>query len=193
MKIKKVLKYTLIFFAVWFSLHVLIILVVGLNDKVYEADVILIFGNKVETNGQVSKRLKSRLDEGVELFKQGKAPLIIVSGGFGKEGFDEAIVMKEYLLEQGVPKKAIIEDQNGINTYQTAKNLVEIAKDKNIESLIIVTQYYHVLRAKLAIKRYGFNSIYSSHAKMIPELRDLYSIPREVIGYYFYLFKDYRE
>jgi uncharacterized SAM-binding protein YcdF (DUF218 family) len=190
--ILKIMKTLLIFFTAWFILHLLIILIVGLNNNVDKADVILIFGNKVEANGEASRRLQSRLDEGAELFKQGYAPLIAVSGGLGKEGFDEAVVMKDYLVAHSIPENVIIEDINGVNTYETAKNLREIAQDKNIESIIVVTQYYHILRAKLALKKFGFSYVYSSYAKMTPELRDLYSIPREIIGYYAYLFKDYQ-
>lgn len=189
--IKKITIYFLVFFAVWFTIHLLMILIVGLTDEIHESDAILIFGNKVETNGEPSERLKSRLDEGINLFTQNKAPLIIVSGGFGKEGFDEAIVMREYLIKHDVPESAIVLDQNGNNTYQTAKNLVVIKKDKNIKMVIIVSQYYHLLRAGLALNKFGFETVYLSHAKMVPELRDLYSIPREIIGYYFYLFKNY--
>ena len=97
------------------------------------------------------------------------------------------MVVKDYLITNGVPKDAIIADQNGNNTYQTAKNLVEIKKDKNIRSLVLVSQYYHLLRAKLAINKFGFDVVYLSHAKIFPELRGLYSIPREIVGYYFYL------
>jgi len=188
MKINKATKYILIFFTVWMSIHILIMLVVGLSRTTHSADSILIFGNKVESNGDVSKRLQSRLDEGIRLFEDEKAQLIVVSGGFGKDGFDEAKVMANYLIENGIPIEAIIEDPNGINTYETAKNLREIAKDKNIKSVIIVTQYYHILRAELALKKFGFDSVSSSYAKMAPELRDLYSIPREVIGFYFYIY-----
>jgi len=191
MEIKKKTKYIAVFFAIWISIHLFVMLLIGLTNNINQADAILIFGNKVETSGEPSKRLKSRLDEGIELFKQNKAPLIIVSGGFGKEGYDEALVMKEYLIENSIPESAIITDQNGNNTYQTAKNLAKIKKDENIKSIILVSQYYHLLRAKLAVSKFGFDTIYLSYAKMFPELRDLYSIPREIVGYYFYLFNNY--
>ena len=188
---KKVVVSILIFFIVWFSLHTIVLLTVGLHDVVDKADVILIFGNTVETNGKPSERLQSRLDEGFELFNKGMAPLILVSGGIGKEGFDEADVMKKNLLERGVPENSVITDSNGLNTYLTAKNLKAIASDYDIEKVILVTNYYHVLRAELALHRFGFTTVYTSHAKMFPELRDFYSIPREIVGYYAYLFGNY--
>lgn len=188
---KKIALYILVFFTVWTLIHLSVMLVVGLNSKVKNADAILIFGNTVEISGEPSERLRSRLDKGIELFNQNMAQRIIVSGGFGKEGFDEALVMKKYLIKNGIPEDVIIVDQNGINTYQTAKNITQIKKDEKISSIIVVSQYYHLLRAKLTLNKFGFNTVYLSHADMFPELRDFYSIPREIIGYYFYLFKSY--
>ena len=191
MWVKKVLKYGGLFLAMWFVLHAIIIVVDGLRDEVGPADAILIFGNKVEESGVPSARLQSRLDKGVELFSEGQAPLIIVSGGFGKEGYEEAEVMKQYLVAQKIPVSAIVEDKKGYDTYQTAHNVAVLAKDRNINKVIIVSQYYHITRAKLALSKFGFVAPYAAHADIF-ELRDLYSIPREVVGYYVYLFKDYK-
>lgn len=188
---KKILKYTIIILAAWVVLHVIIMFSVGMNDDVQNAGSILIFGNKVETDGRVSARLKSRLDTGIELYRQGNAPLIIVSGGLGKEGYDEALVMKNYLVSHDIPAENIIEDPLGINTHETAKKVSEIVKNTDIDGVIIVTQYYHVLRAKLALKRFGVAPVYSAHARMFPELRDIYSISREIVAYYVYLLKAY--
>lgn len=171
-------------------IHISVMLFVGLHSSSKTADAILIFGNKVEETGDPSPRLQSRLDEGLRLYQEGQSEMIIVSGGFGKEGFDEAAVMKNYLTEKGVPPENIIEDPEGNNTHATAKNLKQIAKEQNINSIIVVTQYYHMLRAKLALSGFGFQMLDSSYAKMFPELRDLYSIPREILGYYVYLFKN---
>ena len=192
MNIKKYLKYIFLFFIVWGLLHLTILLFVGLQSSDIKTDAILIFGNKVELSGEPSARLQSRLDEGLRLYEEGIAPLIIVSGGIGEEGFDEAAVMREYLVEKGIPTENIIEDQDGYNSYLTGKNLVKISKEYDINSVTIVSQYYHILRAKHVIKRFGFAEVYSSYGKMKPELRDLYSIPREILGYYDYLFKKYK-
>lgn len=191
MKLKRLVKYLVFFIFLWLLAHFLILLFVGLTENIKKADAILILGNKVEESGQVSKRLKARLDKGIELFEDDMTPMIIVSGGFGKEGFDEARVMKNYLVGYGVPEDIIIEDGNGDNTYLTAKNFASIAKENNINSVIIVSQYYHLLRSRLAVGKFGFNVTYTSPAKLQLEARDLYSISREMVAYYFYLFKDY--
>jgi len=151
------------------------------------SDVGVVLGNKVELDGSPSKRLMSRLDKAIELYNDKYFKYIIVSGGTGKEGFDEAKVMKDYLVKAGVQADAVIEDNNGINTYMTAKNLKDIMDGNKLQSAMVITQYYHVTRTKLAMHKVGIEKVFSAHAKIF-ELRDFYSLAREFIGYYAYLF-----
>ncbi len=187
---KKRLKYAFLIFTIWFCVHSIAIITDGLIDEIGKSDVIVVFGNKVEKNGQPSKRLKSRLDRGIELYNNQNAKKIIVSGGLGKEGFDEALIMKNYLVKNNIPEESIMTDSKGINTYATAKNTKEIMEKNDLNSVNLVTQYYHISRSKLAFRKIGIKEIYSAHANIF-ELRDFYSIPREFLAYYKYLFKSY--
>ncbi len=187
---KKVLKYGLLVFILWFCIHSIAIVIDGLTDEISKTDVVVIFGNKVEANGQPSKRLKSRLDKGIELYENKNAKKIIVSGGIGKEGFDEGLIMKLYLTKNNIPEKDVITDNKGVNTYMTAKNVKEIMEKNNFSSVTLVTQYYHISRSELAFKKFGIENVYSVHANIF-ELRDPYSISREFLAYYKYLFRTY--
>jgi vancomycin permeability regulator SanA len=171
----------------WFAIHITITVIDGLNDELEYVDAAVVLGNKVEENGEPSKRLKSRLDKAVELHEKKYFEYIIVSGGLGKEGFDEAIIMKKYLMNRGINEENIIVDSKGNNTMMTAKNSKEIMSKKGFDSVMVITQFYHITRSKLAFKRVGFKKVYSSHANFF-ELRDIYSLIREFFGYYKYRF-----
>lgn len=171
----------------WFILHTAIIVTDGLNDELAAVDIAVVLGNKVELDGQPSNRLKARLDKSVELYEEGYFKYILVSGGIGIEGFDEAKVMKEYLVNKGIPSELIIEDSNGYNSFMTAENTKAIMKDLNIKSVMVITQYFHITRTKLAFNKLGFENVYSAHAEIF-EYRDLYSIIREFPAYYKYAF-----
>lgn len=158
----------------------------GLIDNIHKSDVIVVLGNRVEPDGTPSPRLKSRLDKAAEIYEQVNPSFILVSGGIGKEGFDEAKVMKEYLVEKGIPAEKIWEDNKGVDSFETAKNTKAFMEENNLHSALLVTNYYHVPRTYLALKKAGIDEIYSAHANYF-EMRDLYSIPREVIGYAYYL------
>lgn len=160
----------------------------GLNDHVAHGDLIVVPGNTVAQDGTPSPRLKARLDAALRVFQQGSAPLIFVSGGTGKEGFDEAISMSNYLLANGVPATAIVIDSLGINTAATAKNVAHYMRTKQLKSALVATQYFHVPRTALALRHEGVQVVGSVHARHF-EMRDLYSTLRETIAFAVYYAK----
>ncbi|NLC42724.1 MAG: YdcF family protein, partial [Clostridiales bacterium] len=162
-----------VLFFLWFLIHIVIIAIDGLNDNIGISDVAVVLGNKVELDGKPSKALQARLDRALELYNKEHFKYIIVSGGIGKEGFDEAIVMKNYLVENGVSDEAVLLDQEGYNTFRTAQNTKTIMSEMDLNSVTIISQYFHITRTKLAFRKVGLDKVYSAHAKYFG-LRDLY-------------------
>ena len=161
----------------------------GLFDHVGHADVGIVLGNTVNLDGQPSDRLQARLRKTAELYEKGYFPFIIVSGGMGKEGFDEAAVMRGVLIHDGVPAQNILLDPEGKTTYLTAKNSARIMQERGMKSAFIVSQYSHLPRARLAFHHFGVLPLYYAHANYF-ELRDVYSAAREVFGIAFYAWRD---
>lgn len=157
------------------------LVVAGLREDVRKSDAALVLGSKVEPGGKPSVRLKARLDRTAELFKEGHFPLIIVSGGHGIEGYPEGTVMKEYLVEQGVPAEVIIADNEGVDTWSSAVNTAVILDERRIQSVLVVTQYFHLPRSRMALRKCGVTEIASAYPHFF-EPRDVYSILRELAG-----------
>ena len=175
---------TLILCAV-FLLHQIIIISDGLVDgEISQVNVAVILGSKVNIDGSLSEQLKSRLDCGLKLYEDVLVKELYVSGGLGKEGHYEGTVMAEYLISKGVPRSSIKTDDLGINTRSTALNF---KKDYPTEtSVIIVSQYFHISRCKLAFKQVGISHPVGVHCDHY-DIRDPYSSFREFFGYYKYL------
>lgn len=184
--LKKSIQLLLLLIFLLFGVPAIFIVADGLNDEIQQADVAVVLGNTVNPDGNPSPRLQARLDKTVELYQKGLFPNIIVSGGFGVEGFDEAVVMRQYLISHNIPSKAIYLDSQGNTTALTAKNSANLMKQNNWHSAMIISQYFHISRTRLAFSNYGVSPVYSAHANYF-ELRDLYSLSREVIGYFSYL------
>ena len=127
-------------------LHAAAIGLDGLLDEDGSADVAIVLGNMVHPSGEPSQRLKARLDAAAGLFEAGRVKTVIVSGGLGKEGHQEADVMKAYLVERGVPAEVVISDPDGNTTRATAANASRIMAD---EGLAIRNE--EVLNRKLAV------------------------------------------
>ena len=126
------------------------------KENVPQKDAILILGAYVFPSGNPSLMLYDRLMYGLELYNAGKAPKIIVSGDHGREEYDEVNVMKDFLMERGVPGEDIFMDHAGFNTYDS------LYRAKNIfccEDLIVVSQDFHVLRALYIAKELDMNAV----------------------------------
>ena len=162
--------------------------VVGLTAKPGDAPVAIVFGSRVEATGEPSARLKARLDTAADLYKSRHTEVIVVSGGLGEEGFSEPRVMKDYLVGAGVPVGSIHEDDDGLNTGATCANAKAYMESAGQTSANIVTQYFHIPRARLACRREGID-IEGAAAPRFFELRDLYSIARELVALPVYLMR----
>lgn len=162
------------------------VVISGMRDDIHRADFAVVLGNEVNADGRPSRRLAARLNTAAALYHRGLFANIVVSGATGRAGFDEAVVMKKYLVKLGLPQHKIIADGLGVTTAATARNAAAIAKEHHWSSVFVISQYFHIPRCRLALSRAGFDHIYSGHAQYV-ELRDIYSIPREVVGYAAYL------
>ncbi len=165
-----------------YLLATLLLVADGLHERPGKADVGLVLGSKVELDGRPSARLQARIDRAAELYKAGSFAWVIASGGVGKEGFDEAVVMRDALVAKGVPADHILLDSHGDTTGASARNTAVIAKAHGFHSVLAVSQYFHLPRCRLALERSGLGPVYSGSAHYF-EWRDVYSALRETAGW----------
>lgn len=161
----------------------------GLRDQIVMADLVVVPGNTVNPDGKPSERLRGRLDVAMHLFAAQKCKAILVSGGMGEEGHDEAAVMKKYLVDHGVPDAAVFTDNQGITTFATAKNTAALMREKNWKTTMLASQFFHIARFQLAMKKYGVETVGHVHSTHY-EVRDAYSLAREVVAYFEYTFRN---
>lgn len=182
---KKVLRWFFRLLACFVAIHSTVVTLDGLIDpKRPQASIAVIFGSKVNKDGTLSPRLKARLDKGLQLFKEGAVDKCYVSGGLGREGHYEGNVMRDYLVESGVPLTAIKVDNKGVNTRATAVNFKRDFRPGT--SAVLVTQFFHVSRAKLAFSQLDIHGTQAVHCNFF-EIRDIYALLREFPGFYKYL------
>lgn len=182
----------LVLVATWAAVHLTAISVDGCHDEVVAtADVAVVLGNRVTPGGIPSPRLLRRLERAVDLYRAGTVARVIVSGGQDPGSPHEADVMRTVLLAAGVPDAAIVVDRGGVDTHHTARFTRDYMRAHGLTSAIAVSQFYHLSRCKLALRRFGVPAVYAAHAALEFELRDPWSMGRELVGYYAYLLRDY--
>ena len=164
-----------------FSMASLAIAVSGLDDNLHTADLAVVLGSKVNRDGRPSSGLEARLDHAIALYQSGYFKQVLVSGGHGREGYDEATVMRQYLETHGVPSNAILEDDDGYTTWMTARNTARIMEQRRFKSALVISEYFHMARCRMAFEKFGISPVYTSHAPFW-SVRNFYSVPREVAG-----------
>jgi vancomycin permeability regulator SanA len=136
--------------------------VVAARSKTFSAatvpphDVAIIFGAGVQPDHQPTPFLTSRLLAGAQLYKTGKANVLLVSGDNRTSHYDEPTAMRNYLVKQGVPSKAIVLDYAGRDTYDTCYRAHAIF---GLQSAILVTHGYHLPRALMTCNALGVRSV----------------------------------
>ncbi len=84
------------------------------------------------------------------LLRDGKAKVVIITGGTLDKRFTEhgeAVTLGRQLEEWGISKDRIILDEKALNTRENAVNTQRIAKERNLERVLVVTSAFHMLRS----------------------------------------------
>ena len=124
-------------------------------SELQDTDCVLVLGAGVR-DGNPTPMLRDRLITGISLYKSGAAPKIIMSGDHGREDYDEVNVMKSYAVENGVPDGDVFMDHAGFSTYDSVYRAKAVFE---ADSIIIVTQKYHLYRALYIAERLGVNAV----------------------------------
>lgn len=180
------LKWAVLIAVSGFLLQAAITVAGGLGDDGRRGDLAVVPGNRIDPDGRPGKRLAPRLDRALELYRDGRVKAILVSGGKGAEGFEEADVMRDDLVSRGVPASDVIVDRDGYDTWRTARSAAAVMRAHGWRSAIVVSQYWHLRRAKLALRRHGIDDVRVARSNFVVDPMDLYSIPRDMAGWWVY-------
>ena len=150
-----------------------------------DVDCIIVLGCLVKNNGNPSDMLADRLERGIDLYKNGAAPKIIMSGDHGKTDYDEVNAMKQIAIDAGIPSSDVFMDHAGFSTYESIYRAKEIFE---ADKIIIVTQEYHLYRAlyiaeKLGIEAYGVNADYHTYRGQIKrDVREVFARCKDFVA-----------
>ena len=179
-------------------------------SAINNADAIVVLSGMLKTI-KVDDKLKYEFNEGVDrilsgidLFKNNKAPLLILTKGQvpWSLGIPEGEYLKEFAIKFGVPKKSILLTDNVQNTDQEAKSVKKLL-NSNDAKVILITSAFHMPRAKKVFEASNIKVIpfavdfINSHQKLtfmsfIPSAGALSSTSffvREMIGRLYYNLK----
>ncbi len=103
-----------------------------------------------------------RLLYAVKLYKDGAAPLILLTGGriqwYGGES-SEAESMATLMEIMGIPRDAILMESRSLNTYENAVYTKEILDRRKIKKILLVTSAAHMPRSLAIFRKQGIRAI----------------------------------
>lgn len=116
------------------------------RDDARPAEAIVVLG-AAQYDGRPSPVLRARLDHVVELYDDGIAPLVVVTGG-GQRGdrFTEAEASATYLSDHGVPGGVVERETTGATSYESLASTARFLRERGITDVVLVSDPFHAYR-----------------------------------------------
>lgn len=154
----------------------------GVNDLGEKSDAALVTASSSDTKAAGLDH--ALLDKAAKLYRDGEFSFVILGGPQEEETV-------RYLEGKGVPSRSILKlPESATNTKQVAEQAALLLKDHDLHSVMVVTEYYHMTRTKLALNHEGVLSVQKAHVGE-PRKEDALPIAREIIALYDYVGRMY--
>jgi uncharacterized SAM-binding protein YcdF (DUF218 family) len=135
------------------------------SDATPSSDAIVVLG-AAQYDCRPSPVLEQRLDHAYELYVDGVAGTIVVTGG--KQAGDrctEASASADYLRGKGVPDEDLLLEVQGRNSWESLAATGHILRDRDLTRVVLVTDGYHALRVRAIADQLGLDPAVSpSHS-----------------------------
>ena len=130
----------------------------GRESDPASAEAIVVLG-AAQYDGRPSPQLAARLDHALELYNEGVAPVVMVTGGNQPgDRFTEAEASADYLVDRGVPETAVMREDAGHTTYESLDAAADQLLDAGLDDVVLVTDPYHSLRSRLIAEEVGLDA-----------------------------------
>ena len=154
------------------------------RDDARAAEAIVVFG-AAQYNGRPSPVLRARLDHAAELYQDGIASTIVVTGGKQEgDATNEATASAGYLRRQyGIPDEDILREISSENSWQQMASAANELRKRGKEQVILVTDPFHAARVQAMAEELGLESHVSpTRTSPIGGTRELKHFARETVA-----------
>jgi uncharacterized SAM-binding protein YcdF (DUF218 family) len=118
------------------------------TERARPSEAIVVLG-AAQYDGQPSPVLEARLEHAAELYHEGLAPWVVVTGGRASgDRFTEATASANYLHGLGVPDGVILRETTGRSTWESLVATARFLHDRGIDRVVLVSDGYHLARAQ---------------------------------------------
>ena len=134
------------------SLLFLVVILLALTAFFFSYQILTIDSGDVQADALIvlgGGGSRHRAERAAELFREGKAPKIVVSG------VGDSQINAQILVKNGVPATAITLESNSDSTLENAKFSIPLLRGLGAHRVIIVTSWYHSRRALACFEHFA--------------------------------------
>lgn len=116
------------------------------RDEARPAQAIVVLG-AAQYDGEPSPVYRARLDHAADLYQEGIAPLVVVTGGKAVgDRFSEASAGAAYLHERGVPDDVILRETSGRSSWESLAASTRFLHERGVTEVVLVSDPFHAAR-----------------------------------------------
>jgi len=132
--------------------------------EIETADAIVLLGGALRGDPRMGilpdlNQYADRLVHAVALYRAGKAPLVLLTGGSAPGSRSEAHLMQDVLAVMGMPTEALILEDQSADTHDNAVNSARLLKERGLDRILLVTSAFHMPRALPLFRKQGLEVI----------------------------------
>jgi uncharacterized SAM-binding protein YcdF (DUF218 family) len=144
--------FTVTFIQVWMAAR---------RDDARPSQAIVVLG-AAQFDGRPSAVFQARLDHAADLYADGIAPTVVVTGG-KQEGdrFTEAAAGADYLHSRGVPDDAILRETTSRSSWESLAATANFLEERDITEVVLVSDPFHALRIEAIADELGLDAVTS--------------------------------
>lgn len=158
-----------------------LVVIWGMRDEAGPVDAIVVLG-AAQWDGRPSPVLRARLEHAHELWRDGRAPWVVVTGGVGAgDTTSEAKVGQRFLTQLGVPPKSVLLEATGRTTEQSMRGVASILGEKQLKRVLLVSDPFHMLRLDVLARSHGLVPL-TSPTRTSPISRNSFELATYVIA-----------
>jgi vancomycin permeability regulator SanA len=155
--------------SIFISMGLLVFTLIFINTKtlskrnaesdVNKSKIAVVLGAAVWSDNKPSPSLAFRVDKAAELYSQGVVDKIQLTGGNAPGELSEAEVSLNHILKKGIEKHNVWVEKNTTSTIEQVRFIKnDLIGEKKINSVIIISDIYHLQRVKEICKFYNIKA-----------------------------------
>jgi uncharacterized SAM-binding protein YcdF (DUF218 family) len=118
----------------------------GRHDDRRPADAIVVMG-AAQYDGRPSPVFAARIDHAIELYRDGVAPRLVVTGGKADgDRTTEAASARDYAVARGVAPDDILVEDRSRTTLESIRGVADLMDEAGLRSAVFVSDPTHMLR-----------------------------------------------